>query len=249
MVVPLEHLQILVAGDRRQFDQVRQLPGQPAGRLMPAPAAGVTPARQAVGLDLSLWPALRGFPAGQGPRCAAEALPAGLYAPDGRGGAPAGSGSDAAAAQGVRLAVSSRMRRRRRQIARMHSRMADTRRDHLHQVTARAVRMARVVCIEDLAVKAMARGMGGRGSRRSVHHAALGEVRRQLACKAGWLGRVVSAVARFYPSSLARPVATSTRASRSRSAAAHAQRRCAPLDADGMERRQAWGREPPNGLR
>lgn len=141
------------------------------------------------------------------------------------------------------------MRRRRRQIARMHSRMADTRRDHLHQVTARAVRMARVVCIEDLAVKAMARGMGGRGSRRSVHHAALGEVRRQLACKAGWLGRVVSAVARFYPSSLARPVATSTRASRSRSAAAHAQRRCAPLDADGMERRQAWGREPPNGLR
>jgi hypothetical protein len=35
MVVPLEHAQILVAGDRRQFDQVRKLPGQRliAGRV------------------------------------------------------------------------------------------------------------------------------------------------------------------------------------------------------------------------
>ena len=58
-----------------------------------------------------------------------------------------------------------------------------------------------MIAIEDLAVKAMARGMGRRGFRRSVANAAPGELRRQIAYKALWAGRQLSVVDRFYPSS------------------------------------------------
>jgi hypothetical protein len=54
MEVPLEHAQILVPHDCSQLDEVGSPLGKPRRGLVPAPAAGVTPARQAVGLDLSL---------------------------------------------------------------------------------------------------------------------------------------------------------------------------------------------------
>jgi putative transposase len=60
---------------------------------------------------------------------------------------------------------------------------------------------AQVIAIEDLAVKAMQRGMGRRAFRRGVADAGLGEIRRQLTYKAAWLGRTVVVVDRFYPSS------------------------------------------------
>ena len=101
----------------------------------------------------------------------------------------------------TRIEVSNRMRRRRRQIGRLHAQVADQRRDHQHQLTARVVAGAQVICIEDLNVRAMHRGMGRRAFRRSVGDAALGEIRRQLTYKAAWRGRQVSVVDRFYPSS------------------------------------------------
>ncbi len=58
-----------------------------------------------------------------------------------------------------------------------------------------------MIAIEDLNVKAMSRGMGRKAFRRSVSDAGLGEIRRQLAYKATWRGRVLVAVGRFYPSS------------------------------------------------
>ncbi len=103
--------------------------------------------------------------------------------------------------KGASLAVSNRLRRTQRAIGRLHAKIADGRRDHHHQLTARLVAGAQVICIEDLAVKAMARGMGRRAFRHSVADAGLGEIRRQLAYKAAWRGRVVSIVDRFYPSS------------------------------------------------
>ncbi len=104
-------------------------------------------------------------------------------------------------AKGTRRAASNRLRRTQRAIGRLHAKIADGRRDHHHQLTARLVAGAQVICIEDLAVKAMARSMGRRAFRRSVADAGLGEIRRQLAYKAAWRGRVVSIVGRFYPSS------------------------------------------------
>ena len=103
--------------------------------------------------------------------------------------------------KGTRLGVSGRMRRTKAAVGRLHAQIADARRDHQHRLTAQIVGAATVVCIEDLAVKAMARGMGRRAFRRSAGDAGLGEIRRQLKYKAAWRGRVVSLVDRFYPSS------------------------------------------------
>ncbi|AVQ00260.1 transposase (plasmid) [Ahniella affigens] len=103
--------------------------------------------------------------------------------------------------KGVRLGCSNRRRKTQRQIGRLHAQVADLRRDALHQASAAVVREAQVIGIEDLAVKAMSRGMGRKAFRRSVADAALGELRRQLTYKAGWHGRKLIAVNRFYASS------------------------------------------------
>lgn len=102
--------------------------------------------------------------------------------------------------KGTKIPTSNRMKRRKAQIGRLHARVADARSDHQHQLTARAVASAEVICLEDLAVKGMGQALH-RGFRRSVADAGLGEIRRQLTYKAGWLGRAVSVVDRFYPSS------------------------------------------------
>ena len=102
--------------------------------------------------------------------------------------------------KGTKIPTSNRMQRRKAQAGRLHAQVADVRRDHQHQLTARAVALAEVICLEDLAVKGMGQTLH-RGFRRSVADAGLGEIRRQLTYKAGWQGRVVSVVDRFYPSS------------------------------------------------
>ncbi len=103
--------------------------------------------------------------------------------------------------KGTRIEVSNRMRRTQRRVAVLHARIGAVRREALHRATTDLVRSAQVIAIEDLAVKAMARGMGRRGFRRSVANAAPGELRRQVAYKAQWAGRTLSVVDRWYPSS------------------------------------------------
>ena len=103
--------------------------------------------------------------------------------------------------KGTRIEISNRMRRTQRRVAVLHARIGAVRREALHRATTRLVRDAQVVCIEDLAVKAMTRGMGHRGFRRAVANAAPGELRRQVEYKAQWAGRALSVVDRFYPSS------------------------------------------------
>ncbi len=103
--------------------------------------------------------------------------------------------------KGTRIEASNRKRVRRQRIGRLHARIADARRDHQHQLTARRVVGAQVICIEDLAVYAMGRSTGQLAFRRSAGDADLGEVRRQRVYKAAWRGRVVSVVDQFHPSS------------------------------------------------
>ncbi|MEU7725665.1 RNA-guided endonuclease TnpB family protein [Streptomyces sp. NPDC040724] len=85
-------------------------------------------------------------------------------------------------------------------VARIHARIADRRRDHLHELTTRLVRENQTLVIEDLTVRDMlrnhrlARALGDAGWR---------ELRRMLEYKAAWYGREPITVNRWFPSSKA----------------------------------------------
>ncbi|WP_107092286.1 RNA-guided endonuclease InsQ/TnpB family protein [Streptomyces sp. NRRL B-1140] len=86
----------------------------------------------------------------------------------------------------------------RRKVARVHARIADRRRDHLHKLTTRLVRENQTLVIEDLTVRTMVRN---RSLARAISDAAWAQFRSLLEYKAAWYGREVIAVDRFFPSS------------------------------------------------
>lgn len=83
-------------------------------------------------------------------------------------------------------------------VAKVHARIADRRRDHLHKLSTRIIRENQTVVIEDLSVRNMLRN---HSLARAISDAAWSELRRQLEYKADWYGRTVIAIDRFYPSS------------------------------------------------
>ena len=92
---------------------------------------------------------------------------------------------------------SRRREKQRLRVARVHARVRQERQCALHALTTRLVREFDLVMIEDLNVKAMARGMHSR----AVHDAAFSEVRRQLTYKCEWYGKILVEVDRWYASS------------------------------------------------
>jgi putative transposase len=88
--------------------------------------------------------------------------------------------------------------RARVKVARVHVRITDRRRDHLHKLSTRIIRENQTVIIEDLPVRNMVRS---HSLARAISDASWSEFRRQLEYKADWYGRTVIAVDRFYPSS------------------------------------------------
>ncbi|MFE9201288.1 RNA-guided endonuclease InsQ/TnpB family protein [Micromonospora sp. NPDC007230] len=83
-------------------------------------------------------------------------------------------------------------------VARIHARIADRRRDHLHKLTTRLVRETQTVAIEDLSVRNMLRN---RRLARVISDAGWGQFRGMLEYKALWYGREVIPVDRWLPSS------------------------------------------------
>ncbi|MFF3240287.1 RNA-guided endonuclease TnpB family protein [Micromonospora sp. NPDC002931] len=86
----------------------------------------------------------------------------------------------------------------RLKVARIHVRIADRRRDHLHKLLTRLVRETQTVVIEDLTVRNMLRN---HRLARAISDAAWSELRSMLEYKAAWYGRELIAVDRWFPSS------------------------------------------------
>lgn len=86
----------------------------------------------------------------------------------------------------------------RRKVARIHARISDRRRDHLHKLSTRLVRENQVIAIEDLSVRNMVKN---HSLARAISDASWAQFRTMLEYKAEWYGRDVVAIDRFYPSS------------------------------------------------
>ncbi|MDR5743554.1 transposase [Caballeronia peredens] len=85
----------------------------------------------------------------------------------------------------------------RKRLARLHARIADSRKDFLHKLSTQLIRENQAVFMEDLCIKGMMRSHLAR----SIGDAAWGELLRQLAYKAAWYGRTYWQADRFFASS------------------------------------------------
>ncbi|GAB3550763.1 putative transposase [Actinopolyspora lacussalsi] len=93
---------------------------------------------------------------------------------------------------------SQRWHKAQQQASRLHTRVANARRDGLHQLSTRLVREYDTIAVENLNVEGMKR------NRRLARHIAdvgMGELRHQLDYKTTWHGRDMIVADRFYPSS------------------------------------------------
>lgn len=88
--------------------------------------------------------------------------------------------------------------KRARRVAKVHLRITNIRRDHIHKFTTMLTRTKSEIVVEDLNVAGLDRN---RHLSRAVHDAALGEILRQLKYKAEWYGTRLTIAPRFYPSS------------------------------------------------
>lgn len=88
--------------------------------------------------------------------------------------------------------------RARLKLARLHARVSDRRRDHLHKLSTQLVRENQAIVVEDLNVRGMVRN---RSLARAISDAGWSELVRQLEYKCKWYGRTLVKVDRWFPSS------------------------------------------------
>lgn len=83
-------------------------------------------------------------------------------------------------------------------LARLHARIADTRRDFQHKLSTRLIRENQVICLETLAVKNM---LQNHCLAKAIQDVGWSEFVRQLEYKGEWYGRTVVKIDRWFPSS------------------------------------------------
>lgn len=82
-------------------------------------------------------------------------------------------------------------------VAKMHSKIADCRKDNLHKLSRRLVNENQVICVESLRVKNMLRNPK---LAKSISDAGWGELLKQLRYKSDWAGREIVSIDQFFPS-------------------------------------------------
>jgi putative transposase len=93
---------------------------------------------------------------------------------------------------------SKRRAAQRHQVARLHARVSDARRDYLNKTTTDLVRRFDVIALEDLNVRGMVQN---HALARALLDSGLGEFRRMVEYKCEWYGRELMLADRFHPSS------------------------------------------------
>lgn len=92
---------------------------------------------------------------------------------------------------------SNRYEKARIKVARCHEQIANQRRDMLQKLSTELVRENDIICIKDADIQRM---MQEGFAAKAISDASWGEFRRELEYKAGWYGKAVVAVDKFYPS-------------------------------------------------
>ena len=86
----------------------------------------------------------------------------------------------------------------RLEVAKIHAKVADTRKDYLHQFTTKTIRENQAIYVEGLSVVNM---LKNHCLAKAIANAGWGEMFRQLEYKASWYGRRYVELDRFFPSS------------------------------------------------
>jgi len=93
---------------------------------------------------------------------------------------------------------SANRRKAKLKVARMHARIADSRKDFLHKLSTRLINENQVIAVESLAVSNMQKN---RCLAKAISDASWSEFIRQLEYKAQWYGRELVGINKWYPSS------------------------------------------------
>lgn len=93
---------------------------------------------------------------------------------------------------------SSNRKKAKLKVARLHAKIADTRKDFLHKLSTRLINENQVIAVETLAVSNMQKN---RYLAKAISDAGWAEFVRQLEYKALWRGRELIGIDRWYPSS------------------------------------------------